>query len=147
MKRKICIWTVCLIALIAWTGLAIDQTAKPSTLKTVKLPNGEEVCDLTGNWDALIENYGEWAKFGNYTNVIKITLVENSFRGIRLMDNGPGRPPNSLIVEIDSERNGLKKSMLFTGAGPRPCSGQLSEDGNKLVFELENKAKLTMTRK
>jgi len=147
MDRKVTIWMVCFVALIAWTGLAHAQTATSTALKTVKLPNGDEVCDLTGEWDALIENYGEWAKFGNYTNVIKMTLVENSFRGIRLMDNGPGRPPNSLIVEIDSERNGLKRSMLFTGAGPRPCSGQLSEDGNKLVLELENKAKVTMTRK
>jgi hypothetical protein len=147
MKRRITILAVCFAVLFAWAGLVFAQTAKPASMKTVKLPNGEEVCDLTGEWDALIENYGEWEKFGSYQNVIKMTLVGNSFRGIRLLDNGPGRPPNSMIVEIDSEKNGFKQVMLFTGAGPRPCSGKLSEDGNKIFLDFENKAKLTMTRK
>jgi hypothetical protein len=147
MKRRIAIWIVCFVVLFAWTGLVIAQTTKPAVMKTVKLPNGDEVCDLTGEWDALIENYGEWAQFGNYQNVIKMTLVNNSFRGIRLMDNGPGRPANSMIIEIDSEKNGFKQVILFTGAGPRPCSGKLSEDGDKIFLDLENKAKLTMTRK
>ena len=144
MKRYITVCMVCFVALIAWTMPANAQTA---AMKTVKIPNGEEVCDLTGEWDALIENYGEWAQFGSYQNIIKMTLVGNSFRGIRMMDNGPGRPPNSMIVEIDSEKNGFKQVMLFTGGGPRPCSGKLSEDGNKILLDLENKAKVSMTRK
>ena len=90
MKRWITICTVCFVALIALTGLAFAQTATPAAMKTVKLPNGDEVCDLTGEWDALIDNYGEWAQFGSYPNIIKMILVGNSFRGIRLMDNGPG---------------------------------------------------------
>jgi len=147
MKRRITIWAICIVALIAWIGLAAAQTAPTAAMKTVKLSNGDEVCDLTGEWDALIENYGEWAQFGHYLNVIKMTLVGNSFRGIRLMDNGPGRPVNSMIIEIDSEKSGFKQVMLFTGAGPRPCTGKLSEDGNKILLDLENKAKLTMTRK
>jgi hypothetical protein len=147
MKNKITISTICLLVLLAWTGLAFAQTSKPAAMKTIKLPNGENVCDLTGEWDTMIENYGEWAKFGSYPNIIKMTLVGNSFRGIRLMDNGPGRPANSMIIEIDSEKNGLKQVMLFTGQGPRPCSGKLSEDGNKVILDLENKAKLTLIRK
>ena len=141
------LWAVCFAALIAWSGLAFAQAATPGTIKTVKLPNGEEVCDLTGEWDTMIENYGEWAKFGSYPNIIKMTLVGNSFRGIRLMDNGPGRPANSMIIEIDSEKNGFKQVMLFTGQGPRPCKGQISEDGNKILLDLDNKAKVSMTRK
>ena len=138
---------VCIVALIAWTGLAFAQAPKPATMKTVKLANGDEVRDLTGEWDALIDNYGEWAEFGSYPNIIKMTLVGNSFRGIRLMDNGPGEPPNSMIVKIDSEKNGFKHVMLSEGTGPCSCSGKLSEDGNKIFLDLENKVKLTMTRK
>lgn len=76
-----------------------------------------------------------------------MTLVGNSFRGIRLTDNGPGRPANSVIIEIVSEKNGFKQVMLFTGQGPRPCKGQISEDGNKILLDLDNKAKVSMTRK
>lgn len=147
MKRRITILAVCIVALIAWTGLAFAQAPKPGPMKTVKLASGDEVIDLTGEWDALIDNYGEWAEFGSYPNIIKMTLVGNSFRGIRLMDNGPGEPPNSMIVKIDSEKNGFKHVMLSEGTGPCSCSGKLSEDGNKIFLDLENKVKLTMTRK
>jgi hypothetical protein len=51
MKRRITIWAVCLIVLLAWTGLAFAQTAKPATMKTVKLSNGQEVFDISGEWD------------------------------------------------------------------------------------------------
>jgi hypothetical protein len=147
MKSRITIWAVCLVVLLAWTGLAFAQAPMPTTMKTVKLANGDEVRDLTGEWDALIDNYGEWAEFGSYPNIIKMTLVGDSFRGIRLMDNGPGEPPNSMIVKIDSEKNGFKHVMLSEGTGPCSCSGKLSEDGNKIFLDLENKVKLTMTRK
>ena len=107
MKRNTTIWAICFVAILAVSGLAFAQTATPGTMKTVKLPNGDVVCDLTGEWDALIDNYGEWAEFGSYSNIIKINLVGESFRGIRLLDNGPGEPPNSIVVEINSEKNGF----------------------------------------
>jgi hypothetical protein len=154
MKRRITIWAIFFVALIAWTGLCYSQGQDstyedPHTkrMKIVNLPNGEEVCDLTGEWNALIENYGEWSEFGSYPNIIKMTLVGNSFRGFRLMDNGPGSPPNSMIIEIDSEKNGFKQVMLSEGTGPCPCSGKLSEDGNKIFLDLKNKARLTLIKK
>jgi hypothetical protein len=147
MKKKITVWTICFVAIFAVSGLAFAQTAKPAAMKTVKLPNGAEVCDLTGEWDALIDNYGEWAEFGSYPNIIKVILVGNSFRGIRLMDNGPGEPPNSMIIEIDLEKNGFKHVVLSEGTKPCPCNGKLSEDGNKILLDLENRVRLTMTRK
>ena len=147
MKRNITIGAICLVALIAWAGLVFAQNAKPVAMKFVKLPNGDEVCDLTGEWDALIDNYGEWAEFGSYRNIIKMTLVGDSFRGIRLLDNGPGEPPNSIIVEISSEKYRFKQVFISEGAGPCQCNGKLSEDGNKIVLDLKNKVKLTMTRK
>ena len=71
MKRRITIWAVCFVALIAWTGLAFSQTAKPGAIKTVKLPNGQEVFDISGEWDVLIEHYGVFAQFGTHSNVLK----------------------------------------------------------------------------
>ena len=31
--------------------------------KMVKLPDGEEVVDISGEWDTLIENYGAWSGY------------------------------------------------------------------------------------
>ena len=72
-------------------GLAFAQTLKPAAMKTVKLSNGQEVFDISGEWDVLIEYYGEWAQFGTYPNVAQITIKEydGSFHAIRLKANPP----------------------------------------------------------
>ena len=77
MKRRITIWAICFVAFIAWTGLALAQTATPMAIKTVKFQNGLEVFDISGEWDVIIECYGEWAQFGTYPNVAKITIKED----------------------------------------------------------------------
>jgi hypothetical protein len=146
MKRRITIWAVCFVALIAWTGLAFSQTATPAAMKTVKLMSGEEVCDLTGEWDTQIENYGEWAKFGSYTTLVKITLEGSSFLGTRLKDAGPNKA-GTLMLLCGLGKDGFKNAILATGAGPLLCKGQLSEDGNKIFLDLENKGRITMLRK
>ena len=147
MKRKTTILAACFVALFAWAGFVFSLTATLGAMKTVKLSNGDLVYDLTGEWDALIDNYGEWAEFGSYRNIIKMTLVGDSFRGIRLLDNGPGEPPDSIVVEIISEKNSFKQVFISEGAGPCQCNGKLSEDGNKVFLDLENKARLTLIRK
>jgi hypothetical protein len=147
MKRRIAILAICVVAVIAWTGLALAQTATPRPMKTVKLANDDEVCDLTGEWNAQIENYGEWAKYGSYPNAFKIVLEGSSFIGTRLQDNGPGRRVGSLVFVCGLDKSGFKNVFLITGGGPFPCKGQIIEDGNKILLDLENKTKLTMTRK
>jgi hypothetical protein len=147
MKRKMSILMICFVALVAWTGLAFTQTATPVMMKTVKLANDDEVCDLTGEWNAQIENYGEWAKYGSYPNAFKIVLEGSSFIGTRLQDNGPGRRIGSLVFVCGLDKSGFKNVFLITGGGPFPCKGQIIENGNKILLDLENKTKLTMTRK
>ena len=68
MKRKVTIWMLCSVAIIIWTGLVYAQTMKPGTMKTTKLPSGEEVYDLNGEWDVIITNYGVWERYGSYPN-------------------------------------------------------------------------------
>ena len=91
MKRRITVWAICFVALIAWTGLVFAQTAKPAAVKPLKLPNGQEVFDISGEWDVLVENYGEFAIFGTYTNVARMTIRESdsSFHAVRMNANPP----------------------------------------------------------
>ena len=150
MKRSITIWTICFVALIAWTGLAFAQTAKPAAMKTVKLPNGQEVFDISGEWDVLIENYGEKAKFGTYTNVAQITIKESdgSFHAVRMKANPPPspRPAGSLIMIGELDKNGIIK--LDVVAPERtPSTWKISENGNKINVDAPNKARLTFTKK
>ena len=129
------------LAIFAWIGLAQAQE-----VKTVKLPNGEEVVDISGEWDAQIENYGPWSGYGKYTNIIKITLEGNSFVGIRMKSDlyhGPGS--ESMRGELD--KDGIKKLQLMTGKGAMDAKGQISEDGNKIIIDDGEKARSILIRK
>ena len=152
MKIKIAIWTICFVALIAWTGLVFAQTAKPAAMKTVKLANGEEVFDISGEWDVIFDCYGDWAQFGTYTNVAKISIRESdgSFHAIRLKANPPpsNRPAGTFIMVGDLDKNGIKKLELVAGDVPRiPSTWQISENGNKINIDGPQRARLTLTGK
>jgi hypothetical protein len=149
MRKMLLVWVVCFVALIVWTGLAFAQTAKPAAMKTVKLPNGQEVFDISGEWDVLIENYGEWAQFGTYPQLVQVTVRESdgSFHGIRLMDNPqPGRKAGSFLMEGELDKNGITRLELPVGE-KIPNTWRISENGNKINVDVPNKAKVTLTRK
>lgn len=152
MKRSITIWVVCFVALIAWTGLVFAQTAKPPAMKTVKLTNGQEVFDISGEWDVLFENYGEFEQFGTYPNVAQITIKESdgSFHAVRIKANPPPsqRPAGSFIVIGNLDKNGITKLDVIMGsAGSVPGTWQISENGNKINVDAPNRTRITFTRK
>jgi hypothetical protein len=149
MRKMLLIGAVCFIALIVWTGLAFAQTAKPAAMKTVKLPNGQEVFDISGEWDVLVENYGEWAQFGTYPQLVQVTIRESdsSFHGIRLMDNPqPGRKAGSFLMAGELDKNGITRLELPVGE-KIPDTWKISENGNKINVDVPNKSKVTLTRK
>lgn len=129
------------IAFFAWIGVVQAQEKK-----MVKLPNGEEVVDINGEWDAQIENYGIWKGYGKYPNVIKIKIEGNSFVGIR-MKADKYHAPGSESFRGELDKDGIKNLKLMTGYGPMDAKGKISEDGNKIFFDDGEKARSTMTRK
>ena len=149
MQTKIVIGLWCIAAVLAWTGVAGAQAA-PATPK-VQLPNGDTVWDLSGDWDAFVENYGEYARFGMYPQVFRIThtTTGSTFTGIRVKNNPPPSPERagspSLRGELD--KNGFKDVWTIDGSGqPWPSKGQISEDGNKITIEEGTKARAILTR-
>ena len=150
MKRKITIWAACFVALLVWSGSAFAQTAKPSTLKTVKLPTGEEVFDIYGEWDFLIENFGEWEEFGTYTNVAKIAQDGTSFYATILKDNPPPSPlkAGSFVMKGEVDKNGITKILLMPPIWDlSPDKWKITEDGNKILINEGTRVRLTFTRK
>lgn len=126
------------------------QATKPGTLKTIKLPSGEEVYDLNGEWDVVVENYGSGARFGTFPNVYGITQTGSTFNAIRMKDNPPpseGRAGGpSLQGEL--EKNGFKHVEIVYGFGSlSPSKGQISEDGNKIVIDNGFSVRVILTRK
>ncbi len=62
MTKRILAGSICFIWLIIFISTIHGQGSK----KTITLPSGEVVWDLNGEWDVLIENYGDKAAYGSY---------------------------------------------------------------------------------
>jgi len=146
MVKKTFLVLICFISLIIFISTLHGQGSK----KIITLPSGEVVWDLNGEWDAFIENYGEWERFGTYPNVFKITQEGSSFTGIRLKDNPPPVPgaAGSKCVQGELDKSGFKKLEIIGGAwGIYPSKGQISEDGNKINIDSPQRSRQTWTRK
>jgi len=147
MKMKIINGLLCIAAVLVWTGLAGAQAA-PATPK-VQLPSGETVWDLSGDWDAFVENYGPWARMGIYPTVWRITQTGSTVSAIRVKENpapSPGKAGSpSLQGELD--KDGFKRVEIVSGVGGiLHCKGQISEDGKKIVLDDAITARVTLTR-
>jgi hypothetical protein len=104
---------------------------------------------LTGDWDAVIENYGNKASDGTYANVFRITQTGSEFKAIRLRDNPPPSVARagSLSLQGEVDTNGFKRVDIVTGQGIiSPSKGQIAADGKKIVIDNGATIRVTLTR-
>ena len=123
------------------------QTATPAP--KVQLPSGEPVWNLSGDWDALIENYGPKVGDGTYPNVYRITQTGGAFQAIRLRDNPPPTvgKAGSPSLQGELEKDGFKRVDIVRGRGDVvPSKGHISEDGKKIFIDDGFMVKVTLTR-
>jgi hypothetical protein len=147
MRPKIIVGLLCIAIVLAWTVVAGAQAA-PATPK-MQLPSGEAVWDLNGDWDAFYENYGQYALYGKYPNMIRITQVGSTFSAVRMKDNpspSSGRAGSpSLRGEVGPD--GLKQvSLIDSGGRAWESKGQIDPDGKKIVIDNGSTARVTLTR-
>ena len=138
LSARIMPFLVLLMLACVGSGLVYAQATSPGTVKMIQLPSGEEVFDVSGEWDVIVQNYGELERYGSYSQVFKITQKGSSFTGIRLKDNPPpstGRA-GSECVQGELDKGGFKGIDLITGGGEvLPSRWQLSEGGNKIDLD------------
>jgi hypothetical protein len=147
MRPKIIVGLLCIAIVLAWTVVAGAQAA-PATPK-MQLPSGEAVWDLNGDWDAFYENYGQYALYGKYPNMIRITQVGSTFSAVRMKDNpspSSGRAGSpSLRGEVGPD--GFKQvSLIDSGGRAWESKGQIDPDGKKIVIDNGSTARVTLTR-
>ena len=114
--------------------------------KTITLPNGDVILDMSGEWDAFIENYGRQFAAGSYNNVEKITQTGASFEAIRMMDD-PWNFKGSQSFKGELDKAGIKKVTIIGKGGSIEAKGIISENGNKIVIDDGEVVRLTLTRK
>jgi hypothetical protein len=142
MGKKTFLVMIFLVGLVFFVSTLHGQGSK----KTITLPNGEVVCDLNGEWDAFVENYGPHAFAGNYPQIEKITQTGSSFVAIRMIDD-PWSLKGSQSLQGELDKSGIKKVTILTAHGPEEAKGQISDDGNKIVINDGKQHRLTLTRK
>jgi hypothetical protein len=146
MTRRICILLAILIAFVSFLYVPQAQTQEKKWKKTVTLPNGEVVLDMSGEWDAVNENYGPAEQFGTSEDVFKITQEGNYFVAIRTKGNAY-MPADSAGTRGELDKNGFKWVLIITSMGSVDAQAQISEDGNKIVFDDGRAIRQTLTRK
>jgi hypothetical protein len=144
MVKKTFVLLICFIGLIIFVSTLHGQGSK----KTITLPSGEVVCDLNGEWDAFVENYGKNAFAGSYPQIEKITQTGSSFVAIRMIDD-PWNLKGSQSLQGELDKGGIKKVTIFSASGMvvAEAKGQISDDGNKIIIDDGGERRLTLTRK
>ena len=142
MVKKTLLVLICFMSLIIFISTLHGQGSK----KTITLPNGEVVCDLNGEWDTFVENYGPLAFAGSYPQIEKITQTGSSFVAIRMIDD-PYNFKGSQSLQGELDKSGIKKVTILGLAGLIEAKGQISDDGNKIVIDDGMCLRRTLTRK
>jgi hypothetical protein len=133
------------IPILILTILIIFSTAyaeEKGYKKTITLPSGEVVCDLSGQWNYEFNGRGElrtsgWSG-GTITDAIEITQEGGSFKGVRLKGNQFGEK-GQLAVEGEMDKNGIKKMYhQLYGRTNGSFKTELSKDGNKIEINDPN---------
>ena len=140
MVKKTFLVLICFIGLTILGSTLYGQGSK----KTITLPNGEVVCDINGEWDALYKSQ----VLGNFTDILKITQQGGSFVGVKMVGSGTV-PKDAVSIKGELDKNGIKKIwvMLFQGDSGMESKGQISEDGNKIIIDGCVNVRVTLTRK
>jgi len=142
MLKKIFLLMVCFISLMTLVSTLHGQGSK----ETIRLPSGEVVWDLNGEWDVLIENYGDKAAYGSYPQIWKITQTGSSFVAVRMIDD-PRNKKGKEEVRGELDKSGFKNVQLISAGGPIDSKGKISDDGNKMEIDSAGQARAMATRK
>jgi hypothetical protein len=117
----------------------MDNPLKEGMLNTVKLPSGEVIYDLNGEWDAV---YDSGFYIGAYKDIVKITQNGNQFVGIYLLEGDHligkneekirGKVRGNVIDEVFFYEVTDIMTMNLHWA---PSEAEISEDGNEIVIK------------
>ena len=127
--------------LLLFVSIGYGQSSK----KTITLPNGDVVCDLNGEWDALYQPYGPWSYNEDGTGILKITQKGAIFVGV---NQGKAYPKGKEGLRGELTKGGFKNVQIWTNSeGYLDCTCEICEDGKEIIVGDGEKVKVTLTRR
>ena len=123
------------------------QMSQNGPAKTIRLPSGEVIHDLDGEWDAIL-TYPGLAGEGvlDYNQIIKITQKGKSFEGVLMMDDEWCKK-GYILIDGKLAKGNFEYVHLILIPRITTASGQISEDGKRIVFDDGEIARFILTRK
>lgn len=142
---------VVFVSLVVFTSVAIAQMAKKGWEKTITLPSGEVILDMSGDWDAVYEKYGRYQGHRNLRDIVSIKQDGNTITAIKKIGS-PWVPKGEETIKGKLDKGGFKEVYTYIGSEPftliwEPCKWKISEDGNKVVLDCGERVKVILTRK
>jgi hypothetical protein len=145
MARKIRTLLAVFIVVVAFLCTVQAQAEEQKWKRTVTLPNGDVVLDMSGDWDAFIQYYGIWGQGGEWRQRITITQDGSSFVGLRSMDSDRMRK-GSTLVNGELHKDGFKYANIGTSWGPLLAGTQITEGGDKIEIDAMDKVRVYLRR-
>ena len=147
MARKISTLLAVLIVIFSFLFTAQAQTEEKKWKKTVTLPNGEVILDISGEWDSFVQFYGTWAGAfgGTWEHKVNITQDGSSFVGTRMMDEGQ-RLKGSELLRGEVHKGGLKNVYIVGYVGNLMTGTQITEGGDKIEIDSMDKVRVYLKR-
>ncbi|MGA2462975.1 MAG: hypothetical protein ABSH06_01290 [Thermodesulfobacteriota bacterium] len=143
MVKRVFLFLIILTAILTFISIAYSQMEK----KTVKLPSGELVCDLKGEWNTLYEHYGPMQWVGNIKGMMMIIQQGNTFVGKTTTDSG-WTPKGTEKIRGELDKDGIKKVRYSRpDIGWTDAKGEMSKNCDKIVFDDGNGVKVILERK
>ena len=147
MNKTLIAMVLVFALLVAFAQVAITQTAEKGWEKTVTLPSGEVILDMSGKWDCLVEYQGMYSGLKSHAVNIEITQEGKTFVGVRLQDT-PHWPKGTEAIKGELHGVGFKTVYVNRAdVGWTPCKGEISKNGNKMLLDDERVLKLTLKRR
>ena len=139
-----------LIAMVSFLYIAHAQMAEKGWEKTITLPSGEVILDISGEWDVVYEYYGMFSGFAPDSVILTITQEGNTFTAVKQIGSrllGKGSESIKGILDKDGFKEGHLCRVAGWGFVWVPCTWEISENGNKVVLDDGRVIQGTLTRR
>ena len=114
---------------------------------TIKLPSGEMVCDLNGEWNALFEIYGGCMQWGTIKMIVNIKQGGDRFVATKLSGGGSSTKGDE-VIKGELDQKGFKKVERYSPYwGWSLCKGEITNACKKMVMDHEGCQKITLEKK
>jgi len=138
MKKIIMASAIIFIVSVVFTSMVYPQMEGKGWEKTVMLPSGEVILNMSGKWDVLHEFQKKLEWLGEpSSNIVLITQEGNTFSGVSQIDT-KWYPKGTEMYKGELDKDGFKEVQVYTMENWQkkwvPVTWEISEHGNKIVF-------------